>query len=850
MVKTSLSKLTILFLLLIFFEACKTINEIAGENYLLEKNIILKNNEELINDPIRFLSLDKPNKRILGIPFKLYLHEMASEKPDSIFEEWLRRKSKRKKLLSKILSSKQVNEIKRYKSSFNKWLKKNGEAPVFVDSSTIAKNIERFKQYFKNKGFFNTHVEVKKRLLPNQKGIVQYLIQTDNQYTIESIREKINSPALDSLYNLSFKNRLIKKGDPFNINTFEAERNRLINYFRNNGVYNFQQNNIQFTAAIDSSGIDTKIPVLVEISNLQKRENDTLKKVQYQIHKVKEINLYVDSASKLTQNTVFTDSITYKDFKVFYKEKLKYKPKALEEVVFIEKNKPYSDYSRILTFRYISNLRNFKYPSIIFKPIGKTSDLEVNIFLSPKERFSMGFDLDFSHSNIQDFGFSLGSSFEIRNIFRGAEVLEVSIKNTLGSSSDIASLESQLFNLYELGADTQLKFPRIIFPVSLEELIPKTMNPSTSINFNATLQQNIGLDKQYFGANYQINWEPNKLAKLNFKIIDLEFINNQNISNYFNVYRNSYDRLNEIGKQVNSNPNHFDTNGNLIIPEGANNFIAEVLNNQTSLTKENNSYQDINLVKERQDRLTTNNLILGSSFGIYYNSQQNLLDETFFQFQWKLSLIGSLLNEILKSSRTEKNINGQYEIAGVTPSQFIKTEINYIKHWQLYQNTVLAFRAFSGVAIPFGNANSIPFSRSYFSGGSNDIRGWRAYKLGPGSSNNMNEFNEANFKLTLNLEYRFPFIGKMNGALFIDAGNIWNVLDNISDSAYRFEGFKDLNEIAIGTGFGIRYDFDFFVLRLDTGFKTYNPALPRASRWQTKYSIKEAVFNIGINYPF
>ena len=850
MVKTSLSKLTILFLLLIFFEACKTINEIAGENYLLEKNIIIKNNEELINDPIRFLSLDKPNKRILGIPFKLHLHEMASEKPDSIFEEWLRRKSKRKKLLNKILSPKQVNEIKRYKSSFNKWLKKNGEAPVFVDSSTIAKNIERFKQYYKNKGFFNTHVEVKKRLLPNQKGIVQYLIQTDNQYTIESIREEINSPALDSLYNLSFKNRLIKKGDPFNIYTFEAERNRLINYFRNNGVYNFQQNNIQFTAAIDSSGIDTKIPVLVEISNLQKRENDTLKKVQYQIHKVKEINLYIDSASKLTQNTVFTDSITYKDFKVFYKEKLKYKPKALEEVVFIEKNKPYSDYSRILTYRYISNLRNFKYPSIIFKPIGKTLDLEANIFLSPKERFSMGFDLDFSHSNIQDFGFSLGSSFEIRNIFRGAEVLEVSIKNTLGSSSDIASLESQLFNLYELGADTQLKFPRIIFPVNLEELIPKTMNPSTSINFNATLQQNIGLDKQYFGANYQLNWEPNKLAKLNFKIIDLEFINNQNISNYFNVYRNSYDRLNEIGKQFNSNPNHFDTNGNLIIPEGANNFIAEVLNNQTSLTKENNSYQVINLVKERQDRLTTNNLILGSSFGIYYNSQQNLLDETFFQFQWKLSLIGSLLNEILKSSRTEKNINGQYEIAGVTPSQFIKTEINYIKHWQFYQNTVLAFRAFSGVAIPFGNANSIPFSRSYFSGGSNDIRGWRAYKLGPGSSNNMNEFNEANFKLTLNLEYRVPFIGKMNGALFIDAGNIWNVLDNISDSAYKFEGFGDLNEIAIGTGFGIRYDFDFFVLRLDTGFKTYNPALPRTSRWQTKYSIKEAVFNIGINYPF
>ena len=831
-------------------QACKSINEIAGNKYLLEKNIISKNNEELINDPIKFLAVDKPNKKTLGIPFKLYLHQMAIEKPDSVFDEWLERKSKRKKKLNNLLSLKQVNEIKRYKYSFNHWLKRNGEAPVFIDSFAIANNIKRFEQYFKNKGYFNTKVEVQKILKTNQKGTVKYSIQTEDQFTIDSIKQEINSPALDSLYNLSFKNRLIKKGDPFEIDRFEAERNRLISYFRNNGVYNFQQNNIQFTAIIDSSGIDTKIPVVVKISNFQKRENDSLSIIPYQIHEVKKINLYIDSAGQLEHYSAFTDSLKLDKINIFYKGKLKYKPKTLEEVIFIEKDKPYSDFTRALTYRYISNLRNFKYPSITYKTIGKTSDLEANIFLSPKERFSVGFDLDFSHSNIQDFGFSLGSSFGIRNVFRGAEVLEVSLKNTLGSSSDISSLESQLFNLYELGADTTIQFPRIMFPINLDRFIPKTMNPSTSINLNLTLQQNIGLDKQYFGASYQLNWEPNNLAKLNWKIIDLEFINNQNINNYFNVYRNSYDRLNEIGKQFNSNLNYFDFKGNLIIPEGANNFINAVLENQTSLTPENFAYQDVNLVKERQNRLTTNNLIFGSSFGVYYNSQLNLLDETFFQFQWKLSLVGSLLNQILKSSRTEKNENNQYEIAGVTPSQFVKTEINYIKHWQVSQKTVLAFRAFSGIAIPFGNANSIPFTRSYFSGGSNDIRGWKAYKLGPGSSNNMNEFNEANFKLTLNLEYRFPFLNKMNGAFFLDAGNIWNIFDNINDPAYRFDGLKDLNEIAIGTGLGLRYDFNFFVFRLDTGFKTYNPALPKSSRWQAKYSIKEAVFNIGINYPF
>jgi outer membrane protein assembly factor BamA len=685
----------------------------------------------------------------------------------------------------------------------------------------------------------------------DRKAGVQYFIKTGEQYTIDSVNKKISSPALDSLYELSPAKRLIQKGYPFEIDRFEAERSRLINFFRNNGVYNFQQNSIQYTAAIDSSGVDTKIPVVIEISDLQKRENNTLKNVPYRIHPVSKINVYVDTPGQLGQLSSYTDSINHKDFTVYFKGKLKYKPKTLEEVIFIQKGQAYSDLERTQTYRYISNLRNFKYPSITYSLMDKDRpDLVANIFLNPKERFSMGFDLDLSHSNIQDFGFSIGSSFGIRNIFRGAEILEIGVKNTFGSSSDIASIEQQLFNLYELGANIKLRFPRILFPVNVDRIIPKTMNPSTDVTFNATLQQNIGLDKQYFGAGYQLNWEPNSLAKLNLKIIDLEFINNQNINNYFNVYKNSYDKLNEIAKSYNNKSENIDAKGNLKIPGGANDFLYQVRNNQTALTTEDTKYQDVNLIKERQTRLTTNNLIFGSSFLLNYKSQQNILDESFFQLQWKLSLVGTLLNEIIKSTNAQKNENNQYEIAGVTPSQYIKTELNYIKHWQLSARTVLALRAFGGIAIPFGNANSIPFTRSYFSGGSNDNRGWRAYKLGPGSSNNLNEFNEANLKLTFNLEYRFPLVGKMNGAFFIDAGNIWNVLDNVTDPDYRFDGFEDLTEIAIGTGFGLRYDFDFFVFRLDTGFKTYNPSLTQSSRWQTEYAISNAVFNIGINYPF
>ena len=845
------SKLAIIFIMLIIISGCVGAKKIAGDSYLLEKNIIFKNNQELPNDPIKFLLVDKPNKKILGIPIKRNIYSLAGSNSDSLFNEWLGRKENRKKRLNNWLSPKQVRELGRYKCKLNNWLKNSGEAPVFLDSSSIRKNVNRLKQFYTNKGYFDTKVFSKNSLGIDRKAEVKYFIEPGKQYTIDSITKKINSSALDSLYESSLTESLIQKGYPFEIDRFEAERSRLINLFRNKGVYNFQQNSIQFTAAIDSSGADTKIPVIIEINDLQKRENDTLINLQYRIHPVSKINIYIDTPGQLGQLSSFMDSINYNNFSLFFKGKLKYKPKALEEVIFIKKGEAYSDLERSQTYRYISNLRNFKYPSITYNIIDSNKpDLVANIFLNPKERFSMGFDLDLSHSNIQDFGFSIGSSFGIRNIFRGAEILEIGVKNTFGSSSDISTIDQQLFNLYELGADIKFKFPRVLFPINVDDIIPKNKNPSTDITFSGTLQQNIGLDKQYFGAGYQLNWQPNSRAKLNLKLIDLEFINNENVNNYFNVYKNSYDKLNNIAKSFNTNLENINSDGNLKIPNGTNNFISAVRNNQTLLTEKNPEYQEVNLIRERQTRLTTNNLIFGSSFIYNYNSQQNILDESFFQLQWKLNLVGTLLNEIIKSTNTPKNDNDQFEIAGVTPSQYFKTELNYIKHWQLSRRTVLAFRGFGGVAIPFGNANSIPFTRSYFSGGSNDNRGWRAYKLGPGSSSNLNEFNEANFKLTFNLEYRFPLIAKMNGAFFVDAGNIWNVLDNVTDPEYRFDGFEDLSEIAIGTGFGLRYDFDFFVFRLDTGFKTYNPSLPKTSRWEADYAISNAVFNIGINYPF
>lgn len=845
------AKLTILFLTGLTLFGCSGTRAYRTQQVLIDKNEVYQESQLLKNDPVNFIITTPANKKFLGIPIKKMLYESAHPEPQKKFEKWLAKKEKRKKRLEKWFSPKQVSALENYSVKFNEWLKNNGEPPAVLDTNAINTSKKRIQQYYKNLGYYNVIVDHDTTHTKPKKVVLQYQIYPDKQYEIDSIKTQIDSPQIEKIYTSNTAAAIIKQGDAFEINKFEKERERLFTLFRNNGVYNFQQNSIQFIAAIDSTGQDLKIPVTIEIQNPQQLVNEISTTVPYQTYTINEIEVFVDDFNAGINIDQFTDSIQYKDITLYSKGKLKYRPQAITSGIAIKKNQPYSDLDRTLTYRYFTNLKNFKYPSINYSLIPKKEDqLKASIFLTPRERFSLGFDLDFSHSNIQDFGIGLGGGLGIRNVFRGAESLELNIKNTLGASRDIAQKGDQFFNLFELGADLKLSFPRLVFPFFENAWTTPEMNPVTQMILGTSIQQNIGLDKQFFKSTYQFDWQPKKNKKVQIKWIDLEFVNNRNLSNYFNVYRNSYDRLNSIAAIYNTQTDFQDVDGNLSIPEGTEGFIIAVLNNETILNQENPDFKTVNTVKERQDRLTANNLILGSSFSLNFNSQESIFDENFYQLRWKVDWVGNLLNGVLRAVNAPENDQGQTQLGGVSPSQYVKSEVDYIKHWPLGNEQVIAFHAFGGLAVPYGNANNMPFSRSYFSGGANDNRAWKAYKLGPGSSNNINEFNEANFKLAFNIEYRFPLSGPLKGGLFIDAGNVWNIFDDVDDPAFRFDGLQDLSEIAIGSGIGLRYDFDFFVFRFDTGFKTYNPALPKGERWWGEYKLKNAVFNIGINYPF
>jgi len=844
------SKIIIINFISILICSCSVTKQLNNEEKLISKQIYELNGKKLKQDPITILSKTSVNKKVFGIPLKLMIYNLSNPDAEQDFEKWLNKSEERRLRLEKLISAKQVYQLKKYKVGFNSWLREIGEPPSLYDSIKINLTNKLFKQYYDNLGYYNSKSTSTLSEIKNKKVIVKHSITTGERFLIDSVSNIIFSKDLDSIYKATKSESLLIKGESFEVEKLNLERERLINLFSNNGIYNFQQRSIRFKAFKDSSGIDKRIPILLEIKNSKKRNQEFLLDVPYVIKKIKSLSVFVDNPE---QNFgIFTDSINIDGIKVFSVGKLKYNPTVISNGIAIKKNNPYRLNDRKKTYNFFNELQIFKYPSIVYKENKVDSTkLDAEIYLVPKEKFSLGFDFDLSHSNIQDIGVSVGSSIISRNIFRGAEILEFGVKGAVGSSRDVAEEKSSFFNLFEVGLDLGLRVPRPIAPRFLKRIYFDKFYTKTRMSLGVSVQENIGLDRQTFTGNFEYYWKPDKTRSINFKLVDIEYVDNRATNNYFNVYRNSYERLNNISKTIfGLDTTYFNSEDNLLIPAGTDDFINDILSLNTNVGPEDEIYSNILNINERKNRLTANNFIVGSSLSFSKNNQENILDENFSQFKFKSELVGNLLSLGMKLGGVQLNENGYREIFNLAPSQYFKSEVDYIKHWSVGFKRVFALRTFIGIAIPFGNSNFIPFTRSYYAGGSNDNRAWQAYKLGPGSSNRFNEFNEANFKIAFNVEYRYPIIKRLNGAFFIDAGNIWNFKNNVSDKTQVFNSLRDLNELAIGSGFGLRYDFDYFIFRLDTGFKTYDPSLNKTDRWFSQLNLKKAVFNVGINFPF
>ena len=848
-------KIALFFLFGLLFYSCSEVRKLQKKQLLIHDNEIIVNDKSTNSEDLHNQLYQKPNSKLLGFKPRLQIYNLSKKNADSSYNAWLLKKPNRIERMTKLYSKKQVNRLGNsfWVKGYSNFFKKIGETPSILDTSRIRKSEIRLYKYHENRGFFDAKVTSKIDSLKKQKVKITYDIKTGNPYIIDSIFRNIESPVVDSLFVKISNKSLIKSGEAINSENISNEKKRIATEFRNRGLYHLQENYIKRPDVDTIDKPKNKLNITFSIGNRIVKKGDSSYTEPFKLYKISKVNIFTDKQVK--EKAIGIDSITYKKFNFYSSGKLKYKPKALINSLFIEEGNLFSEQDKTLTTRALSNLKVFAYPRIQYVEDASGSGLIANIVLTPLKKYNFNLKGDLTHSNIQQFGISGFTGITFRNLFKGAEILDFSLRGNLGTSTDpsIQNSTNAFFNILEFGGDVKLTFPRIFFPINTKKIIKKESLPNTNITLGLSKQTNIGLDKENYNGSFYYDWGLNKdeTKKFRFDLFNLQFVRNLNIGNYFNVYNYSYETLNDLAQTYNTVVDFFDSNGNLTFP-GAVEFINQVVGNAYPVTLPSSSpdYKTINTIGERRKRLIENNLILATSFSYNLSTKSDFNDVQFYNIKAKVESSGNILNIIAKQKNEPFSDNNKRTLFGVEYAQYIKTEFEYIKHLHLHKKSSLAFRFFGGIAVPYGKSNSVPFSRSYFAGGSNDNRGWQAYSLGPGASASVNDFNEANLKFSLNLEYRFNIFNSLNGALFTDAGNIWNVFDNVEDEKLKFKGTKSIQEFALGTGFGLRYDFGFFVVRGDFGFKAYNPAKEYAERWFKDMNLSKTVFNIGINYPF
>src|SRR5690554_5116474 len=336
---------------------------------------------------------------------------------------------------------------------------------------------------------------------------------------------------------------------------------------------------------MDTIDTNNKVNVELQILNRSVRTQDSSYKEPFNIYKIKEVNVFTDYTYE-NKDLEIVDSTTFKNFNLYSFDKLRFKPKAITDAIFITPGDVFRDKDRSNTYRHINNLQTFKHPSIDYVENPDTT-LTANILLTPYKKFGLNFSAEVSQSNIQSIGLSFNPSLLMRNVFRGAETLELSAFGSIGASKDGGDESDPFFDINEIGVDLKLTIPRLFFPFNTERIIPKTMFPSTRISLATSSQTNVGLDKQTVSGVFNYKWFASNLITNRLDLFNVQYVRNLNPDNYFGIYQNSYSELNDISQEIGYN------NGeDLAYPQQTNTFINDVLSGNTTLQPGDPRYND------------------------------------------------------------------------------------------------------------------------------------------------------------------------------------------------------------------------------------------------------------------
>ncbi|MDO5509142.1 MAG: BamA/TamA family outer membrane protein [Weeksellaceae bacterium] len=833
--------------------ACSITDKIPDHEYVLKKNQYEFEGEREFRRELESYVYQRPNSRLFGfIPNREWAYNQVPAELDTVFADYYgyNLQDRNRALLDSLLvlygQEEYLGRSLWLRRQFYRW----GARPVTWNESESVASAENLERFYFDRGYFDAEVTPTYDLdTVAQTAQVTYNIEIHDPSFIASYDQAITDSNLERIYAEKSDKSLIEPGQRFDVQKFNDERARLVRDFQNNGYYRFNDHGTDIIFRVDST--DSKqLPVTLRIA---KEATDTVR--NFQQYYFGPVQIYTDNNLRDTAYQAQN-----RGYQLYASRPFRFHPRVFTDAVVINPGSLYNLRDIADTRRLIFDRENFTMTGmeIIPNPANpQDSILHTSITLRPKEKFDLELAFEGSYSQLLNFGISPGLRLLTRNIFGGGENLQFNLRGTLGTVNN-ADINTNFFNAYELSFETRLTLPRLMLPpFDTEGWIPKRWNPKSSASLGLSGQRNIALGSRNYSGILDFAISPG-ITTHTIEPFNLQYIRNTEKDRYFRIFTlDNAVRQNTFEQYFLFNPLAEEMYLSGELPADA---LEEMIYNDVefvdNLPFQNYTYEDFanyrNIIFRKQN-ITQDVLIQAFSHSFSYDENKRYENvRNPLVIYTRAEVAGALLrlldNTIGFEQQTDITGETYSTIGGVPYSEYIKLDVDVRKTFNLTPNTSIALRSFTGVAFPFGNWKFLPFTKAYFGGGSNDVRAWRAFALSPAplSTDDRGTYIDQ-MKLTWNAEYRFPIQGFFNGALFVDAGNIWSLDPDNTRTLFRWNEFY--KQIAVGSGFGLRLDFTFVIARIDFAYKIHNPAYSDGG-WFRDINIFRPQIQLGINHPF
>lgn len=692
---------------------------------------------------------------------------------------------------------------------FRFWLKyKLGEPPVLMSDVDPGRIANVLQGTLFNNGYFNATVDEAVVPRGNKKAKVVYTVSAHPPFRL---REIMYPQPRDSIYKAVVEEvkegSTLKSGQRYDLQQLQLEMDRIEQVLENHGFFYFDDRHIIFEA--DTTVGNRQVDIY---ATLEETVPDRAKRI-YRLNKINvftDYTLTVDS-SKITADTLHINGYNYVDHSDSFR------PAIITNAINLRKGDIYTSTAHDYTLNHLMNLGVFKFVNIKYdEAVNDSATLNASIYLTPLEKKSIRLELQAVSKSNNFVGPGVSVAFTNRNFLRGAERFELSVNSAY--EVQISSQQAGPLNSLTLGIESSLTVPRFISPFRISYYNSQYI-PNTRFGLGYNLQRRINFFQlSSFNVEYGYTWRETTAINHELYVADITFVRLARTSR-------------EFQQLLERNP------------------VLE------------NSVQDQFIIGTRYS-YTLNTQLKEEGVDIF---GQRTTSKHNFYLNGNVGLSGNLMH-FLQQSFDNGEEELPYELFGAPYSQYVLADVDFRHYWQIDKHNKLASRIMVGAGYPYGNSTTLPYIKQYAAGGSNSIRAFPARSLGPGTYNIREDSDidvqtlfidqRGDIKVEANLELRFDIIKALKGAIFTDAGNIWLWRPDAERPGGKFEWNNFISEVAVGTGAGLRFDFNFFVLRFDVAFPVRKPWLE--DRWvfdeidfgSKTWRRQNLVYNIAIGYPF